>query len=128
MNAKHVRTVRVARWLMALAAAVVLATSVQAHTKLEKSEPADGATVSRAPTMVHLFFNEKPDLKVSKVTLVGPSGNVELGPAHSMAEKDIMAAITGAVANGKYTVNWQTAGKDGHVQKGAFSFTVKKAQ
>ena len=116
------------RALLAALATVVVAGVAQAHTKLQKSEPADGATLTAAPTSVQLFFNEKPDPKVSKVTLVGPAGNVELGPAHSMAEKDLMAAVKGALGNGKYTVNWQTAGKDGHVLKGSFSFTVQKAQ
>jgi methionine-rich copper-binding protein CopC len=116
------------RALLAVVAVLVVTAVAQAHTKLEKSEPADGATLSEAPAMVHLFFNEKPDLKVSKVTVTGPSGNVELGAAHSMADKDIMAGIKGSLPNGKYTVNWQTAGKDGHVIKGAFSFTVRKTQ
>lgn len=118
----------ISRALMVVVAALIVTAVARAHTKLEKSEPADGATLSSAPAMVHLFFNEKPDLKVSKVTLTGPSGNVELGQAHSMADKDIMAGIKGSLANGKYTVNWQTAGKDGHVIKGAFSFTVRATQ
>ena len=108
--------------------AFALTAWMSAHTKLEKSDPADGATVTKAPTMVQLFFNEKPDLKVSKVEITGPSGKVELGPAHSMADKDIMAAIKGTLGNGKYTVNWQAAGSDGHVEKGVLSFTVQKAQ
>lgn len=116
------------RALLAAVATVAVTTLVQAHTHLEKSEPADGATLTAAPTTVQLFFNEKPDLKVSKVEVTGPSGKVALGPAHSMAEKDLMAAITGTLANGKYTVSWQAAGKDGHVAKGEFSFTLAKAQ
>jgi len=118
----------VSRAGMAAVGVFALTAWMGAHTKLEKSDPADGATVTKAPTMVQLFFNEKPDLKVSKVELTGPSGKVELGPAHSMADKDIMAAIKGALGNGKYTVTWQAAGSDGHVQKGEFSFTVQKAQ
>jgi copper resistance protein C len=113
---------------LALVGAFALTVWAQAHTKLEKSDPANGATVTKSPTMVQLFFNEKPDLKVSKVEVTGPSGKVELGPAHSMADKDIMAAVKGAMSNGKYTVSWQAAGKDGHVQKGEFSFTVQQAQ
>lgn len=116
------------RALLAAVATVAVTTLVQAHTHLEKSEPADGATLTAAPAAVQLFFNEKPDLKVSKVEVTGPSGKVALGPAHSMAEKDLMAAITGTLANGKYTVSWQAAGKDGHVAKGEFSFTLAKAQ
>ena len=45
-----------------------------------------------------------------------------------MADKDIMAAIKAPLGNGKYTVAWQVAGKDGHVLKGAFAFTVQKGQ
>jgi methionine-rich copper-binding protein CopC len=114
--------------VLAVVAALALSVWVQAHTKLEKSVPADGATVTTPPTSVQLFFNEKPDLKVSKVEITGPSGKVELGPAHSMADKDIMAPVKGTLGNGKYTVAWQAAGTDGHVQKGEFSFTVQKAQ
>ncbi|MGE3177970.1 MAG: copper resistance protein CopC [Vicinamibacterales bacterium] len=114
----------------AVSAVVVLALSTlaQAHTKLEKSDPADGATLTTSPKWVQLFFNEKPDLKVSKVELTGPSGKIELGAAHSMADKDIMSTIDRALDSGKYTVSWQTAGKDGHVIKGSFSFTVSRAQ
>ena len=89
--------------MLVLVAALALTAWAQAHTKLEKSEPADGATLTTPPTSVQLYFNEKPDLKVTKVEIAGPSGKVELGPAHSMAENDIMAAIKGPLANGKYT-------------------------
>jgi methionine-rich copper-binding protein CopC len=116
------------RVVLAVVAALALTVFVQAHTKLEKSIPADGATVTAAPPSVQLFFNEKLDLKVSKIEISGPSGKVEVGPAHTMAEKDIMTDVKGALGNGKYTVAWQTAGADGHVQKGTISFTVQKAQ
>lgn len=116
------------RFVCVAAAVFVLSAAVLAHTKLEKSDPADGATVTISPKWVQLFFSEKPDLKVTKVDVTGPSGKVELGPAHSMADKDVMAPINRPMDNGKYTVSWQTAGKDGHVLKGTFSFTVRKAE
>jgi methionine-rich copper-binding protein CopC len=118
----------IARAVVSALVVLALSTLVQAHTKLEKSDPADGATLTTSPKWVQLFFNEKPDLKVSKVELTGPSGKVELGAAHSMADKDIMSTIDRTLDSGKYTVSWQTAGKDGHVIKGSFSFTVSRAQ
>jgi copper resistance protein C len=114
------------RFGWALVAAIALSASVFAHNKLEKSDPADGATVTTSPKWVQLLFSERPDLKVSKLEVTGPAGRVELGPAHSMADKDLMAMIDRPLDNGKYTVSWQTAGKDGHVLKGSFSFTVRK--
>lgn len=118
----------IGRFVCVAVAVSALSALVAAHTKLEKSDPADGATVTTSPKWVQLFFSEKPDIKISKVEITGPSGKVELGPAHSMADKDIMAAIDRPLDNGKYTVSWQTAGKDGHVLKGSFSFTVRKGQ
>ena len=107
--------------LVALFAAAAL---IQAHAKIEKSEPAANSTIATVPTSVQMWFNEAPDLKVTKVELAGASGKVELGPAHSMGKNNIMAPIIGKMTNGKYTVNWQTAGDDGHVEKGTFAFTL----
>ena len=105
--------------------AVIAATVLQAHTKLERSEPAAGAALAASPKQIQLWFNEKLDAAVSKIELTSPSGNVELGPTHLAGDKSLTAAISGAVAGGTYTVAWQTAGDDGHVSKGDFTFTIK---
>ena len=107
--------------LFAVMAAMAL---VQAHAQVQKTEPAANSTISSVPTSVQMWFNEAPDLKVTKVELAGASGKVELGPAHSMGKNNVMAPIVGKMTNGKYTVNWQTAGDDGHVEKGTFTFTL----
>jgi len=65
---------RVGRVVLAVVAALALSVGVQAHAKLEKSIPAAGATVTAAPAAIMLYFNETPDLKVSKVEVTGPSG------------------------------------------------------
>lgn len=107
---------------------VALSVVLQAHMKVEKTEPANGASLNAPPPHVQLWLTEKPDLKVTKLELEGVSGKIELGPAHMMGDKTLMAAVTGKMADGKYTVNWQTAGNDGHVQKGTFAFTLKHGE
>ena len=124
MNGKTSRLGSIICFTVAL---IGLTALVQAHTKLEKSEPAAGAAVTAAPKQIQLWFNEKVDVAVSKIELTSPSGKVELGPAHAMGEKSLMSAIGGTLAGGTYTVAWQTAGNDGHVIKGNFTFTVKAA-
>lgn len=109
-------------------APMALTAIVVAHAKLEKATPADGATVAAAPSNVELVFNEALDLKLTKIDVTGPSGKVELGPVHSTAAKSVMARVNAKLEDGKYTVSWQTAGDDGHVVKGEFSFTVKQAK
>jgi methionine-rich copper-binding protein CopC len=120
-------TSRVGRVISFSVALVGLTALVQAHTKLEKSEPAAGATITVAPKQVQLWFNEKLDVAVSKVELTSPMGKVEVAPVHTMGEKSLMAVITGKLADGTYTVAWQTAGEDGHAVKGDFTFVLKLA-
>jgi methionine-rich copper-binding protein CopC len=107
--------------------AVALGVAVEAHAKLLKTSPVDKATVAKAPTTVQLWFNEAIDVKLSKLEVTGPAGKVALGVVHAMEPKQLMGPITGKMADGTYTVDWQTAGDDGHVQKGSFTFTLKTA-
>ena len=104
---------------------VSMAVFPQAHTKLEKSEPAAGATLTTAPRQIRLWFNETIDPAVSKIEVTSNSRTVAVSGMHVMNGKELMASVTGAVSSGTYTVAWQTAGDDGHVVKGDFSFTVK---
>ncbi len=108
-------------------AALMLAASVlmQAHAKLEKTEPAANATVTTAPPHVQLFFSEAPDVAVSKLEIKGPSDKVKLVQTHVMG-KSLMAVVDGEMADGVYTVLWSTTGDDGHPQKGEFKFTLKR--
>jgi hypothetical protein len=116
----------ISRILFAFTLVVIgLSAYVLAHTKLEKSEPAAGATLTQAPKQIQLWFNEEIDPAVSKLDLAGASGKVSLSGVHVMSGKELMAAVSGAVPAGTYTVAWQTAGDDGHVVKGDFTFTVK---
>jgi methionine-rich copper-binding protein CopC len=101
----------------------------KAHAQLQKTQPAAGETVSSPPAHIQLWFDEEVDLKVSRITLTGPSGKVALGPTHTMMDaKSLMADITGKLVDASYTVNWTTAAADdGHVSKGDFKFTLKHA-
>ncbi len=102
-----------------------VSTLVQAHAKLEKTEPATNATVTTVPAHVQLFFNEALDVAVTKLSIKGPSDKVKLVKTHAMG-KSIMASVDGEMTDGLYTIEWSTAGDDGHPQKGEFSFTLKR--
>jgi methionine-rich copper-binding protein CopC len=125
MNPKTSRLVGIVSIVLVLLA---FAAVPRAHTKLQKTEPADGAVLSAAPQHVELWFDEKPDVSVSKIEVAGPSGNVDLAPTHSLSEKSLMAVVKGNIGDGKYIVTWQAAGDDGHVSKGTFSFTLKRSR
>jgi methionine-rich copper-binding protein CopC len=95
-----------------------------AHNKLMKTEPAAGAVLKTSPAHVEMWFAEKPDAAVTKIAVKGPAGAVDVAPVHAGSENAVMADIKGMLADGQYTVSWQTAGDDGHVSKGDFGFSV----
>jgi len=112
-------------FVVALVAAV--ATPLFAHLKILKTVPATDSTIATSPKQVEVWFDEAPDLKVSKMTLMGPAGAVKLG-APQVKDKSLFAAVQGNLADGAYTTSWTSEGDDGHVQTGMFKFTVKSAQ
>jgi copper resistance protein C len=131
MNAMHTN-----RWQLRSAFAAVFglgllflaagpfSTLTLAHNQLLKTEPAAHAALKAAPARVQFWFGEKPDMTITKITVKGPSGAVETTPARPVSEKVIALDFKGKLSAGEYTVSWQTAGDDGHVSKGVFSFTV----
>jgi methionine-rich copper-binding protein CopC len=118
---------KVLRSLAALLFALVLVAPVllQAHMKLEKSVPAEGATLTSPPSMVQLFFSEAPDMAVSKLEIHGGTSKATLVGTHVM-DKSLMATVKGDLPDGAYVVQWQGAGDDGHLQKGELKFTLKR--
>ena len=98
---------------------------LSAHMKLEKSIPAEGATLTAPPAMIELTFNEAPDMAVSKLEIHGPATNAKLVGTHVMG-KALMATVQGDLPDGAYAIQWQGAGDDGHAQKGEVKFTLTR--
>jgi putative copper export protein/methionine-rich copper-binding protein CopC len=97
------------------------------HAELESSVPKDKDTLSAVPRELRLKFTEAPELPVTKVKLHGPDGKeISLGKLTVVdsAKVTIVAPITGVVGPGMHTVDWATAGEDGHVVDGFIAFTV----
>jgi methionine-rich copper-binding protein CopC len=98
------------------------------HLALSRAVPKADTTVTKAPTELRLYFTEPVKTAVTGVRLTGPdSAAIALAPLTLGEGKipPIVAAIKGQVKNGKHKVAWRTAGSDGHVISGEYSFTVK---
>ena len=113
--------------LLAVALAALMSVPAWAHMALSKAAPSDKATVTVAPTQVQLWFTQKPDMTVSRIVLTGASGEVKLGALKLVEERSLIAPIEAQLTDGTYSIAWQSAGDDGHVQKGQVSFTLKRA-
>ena len=102
-------------------------TTAQAHAVLRSSDPADGASVPRAPRQVTLTFTERPEPRLSTVQVLDADGRpVQAGKAGPVPDQPFQLQLPlGALADGTYTVAWRTVSRDdGHVSGGSFAFGV----
>jgi hypothetical protein len=101
--------------------------SAFAHSMLVKAEPPRRAVLTKSPTQVRLWFNEKIegdyaslavlDAKKQPITDVKPT----LAPDD---QKSIVLPLP-ELAPGKYSVKFRVLSVDGHVVESTFEFTVK---
>ena len=66
---------------------------VSAHMALKKSMPEEGVVLTTSPDQIQLWFTQEPDPVVSRVSLGGPSGDVEIGETKVTAEKSVVASV-----------------------------------
>jgi copper transport protein len=114
--------------VLALAGVGVLASPADAHALLERSYPAAGASLPRAPHVMLLYFTEAPDPSLSTVSLLDSSGQTvpRVGkPTVAPRNARELRVRLPRLADGVYTVNWRTVSKvDGHVTGGSFAFGI----
>src|SRR5690349_17571628 len=114
--------------VLALAGVGVLASPADAHALLERSYPAAGTSLPRAPHVMLLYFTEAPDPSLSTVSLLDSSGQTLPGvgkPTPAPGNGRELRVRLPRLADGVYTVNWRTVSKvDGHVTGGSFAFGI----
>ena len=92
---------------------------------LLNAEPEIGATLTRAPRTLRLYYSALPDVSQSALRLIGPGGEHQLRGLHTMAADDLMVEIMDPVTEGSYRVEWTTVvGDDPAVHSGSYEFTV----
>jgi hypothetical protein len=102
-------------------------TSALAHSQLVKAEPPRRAVLTKSPTQVRLWFNEKIEGDyASLVVLDGKKQPVtETSPTLAPDDpKSIVLPLPG-LAPGKYAVKFRVLSVDGHVVESTFDFTIK---
>jgi copper transport protein len=97
------------------------------HADLRASDPAHNSHLIGAPKRITLWFTAKPQLPFTRMRLVGPAGDVELGKLTADTGNAVRADVVGAMPSATYKVVWQTGSSDGHTVRGEFSFMVMDA-
>jgi copper transport protein len=116
---------RCALWCACLAAA--LPAGLAAHVVLEAAAPAPGAVIAEAPSQLRLRYSGMIEPAYTRVELRAPDGgDVALGALTFVAgsDREFTLALPPLTLRGTYTVQWRTAGADGHVLTGSYTFEL----
>jgi hypothetical protein len=105
-------------------ALLLAAAPAAAHTRLESSDPADGASIAAGPDTVTLRFNEDIRAEFATVTVVGPDGaQYQQGPVSASGGR-VDTAVAPLGPAGAYRIGYRVISGDGHPVQGTLSFTL----
>src|SRR5688500_11220120 len=115
--------------LAAALACALLPAPAAAHTRVERSSPADGDTAHGAVRELRLRFTRPVESELTTITLL--RGTVQVASGGVKVEegegREFLLALPTALEAGDYVARWKTVGGDGHVLEGAWRFTVAAA-
>lgn len=96
------------------------------HLGLRTSEPAKGDTARVTLTEVRLVFTQPVELRYTNIRVVGVRMDTVRGALErpDSTASAVRLRLAQPLFDDDYTVYWRTAGADGHVVTGDFSFVV----
>ncbi|WP_180359704.1 copper resistance CopC family protein [Miniimonas arenae] len=111
----------------AVAALVLLLGSIAgpalAHDRLLTSTPADGETLTTAPTQLVLTYSDEIAPIGVEITVTGPAGEARSGDPQ-VSGTDLIVPLAADLPSGSYAVAWRVTSSDGHPIDGTFAFTL----
>ncbi|OZM82375.1 copper resistance CopC family protein [Pseudonocardia sp. MH-G8] len=123
MRARFVRAIAVT--LLAGLALLLGAAPALAHTRLQSSDPTDGASLDSAPEQVALTFNEPMSPEFSTITVIGPDGQTNYQDGAVTAEGGtISTRLLPLGPAGRYEIGYRVVSADGHPVTGSVAFTL----
>jgi methionine-rich copper-binding protein CopC len=108
-----------------IAVAALSATGLaHAHAHLRSSTPANHSTLTAAPKMVTLEFQEPVQLTALSI---GKGGKIEkIAPLPAPASKTFALPLP-VIDAGTYVITWRAVSGDGHVMSATIEFSVQPA-
>lgn len=97
-----------------------------AHAFLRRAQPGVGATVTRAPKQVSIWYTEEVEPAFSTITVTNSAGqrvddgNTQIDPKN----RELLHVLLKQLKPGTYKVRWHVVAVDTHRTQGSFSFTV----
>ena len=100
------------------------ATPALPHSRVETTEPENGAVLEQAPAQVVLTFAD--GLRLTKVLMNHNDGpEVELDPGSQTGFATRFELAIEDLGSGRYRIEWRGLSVDGHVMKNTLEFRVR---
>jgi methionine-rich copper-binding protein CopC len=98
-----------------------------AHSMLVKAEPARRAVLTKSPSQVRLWFNEKIEGDYASLVVLDDKKHSITDIKPTLASDDPKSIILPLpeLVPGKYSIKFRVLSVDGHVVESSFDFTVK---
>jgi copper transport protein len=103
--------------------ALALPAAAAAHANVVRTDPASGAVLARAPSVVRVVFDD--DVRVGPgIEAVRNGGNSVLGGAAQASGVTLTIPLRAHLPAGDYSVRWSIVSDDGHLESGVLAFAV----
>jgi methionine-rich copper-binding protein CopC len=107
---------------------VLAAAPAQAHARVVRTTPGNGATIDGRIAAISVVFDDPVRLVPRSLVVSGASGAPEpIGAPRVIGGKTLEATVPGRLPAGRYFVGWRILSDDGHVESGTFGFAVAVA-
>lgn len=110
--------------LLTVIGTVGLAGQAGAHTDLAVSDPADGGTLSAAPSAITLTFNEPVQDFEPLIALTGPDGQPYPTGTPIVDSTTVRSDVQAIGPAGTYTIAYRVVSIDGHPVTGQLQFEL----
>lgn len=113
--------------LLAVLGAALFASPAPAHVGVQRTAPAAGDTLDAAPEEVRIRFTGRVEAALTVLTLRRDGAHVAAGGrmVEGSGGREYVLPLAAPLEPGAYTVDWRTAGADGHPLQGSWTFTVR---
>lgn len=104
---------------------VTSAAPASAHASLVRATPADGATLTSAPSQVVLQFDDPISTSFATLVVTGPDGHDVTAGRPAVSGSTLTGALEGGLPPGAYRTAFRVVSDDGHPVTGQLRFTLR---
>jgi methionine-rich copper-binding protein CopC len=114
--------------IIVMAFLLIAPQTVFAHALLMETAPEDKAVLDESPGVISVSFMGYIEHFFSKIEVFNSAGE-RVSDKTKFRDGDegtvMEAELSKKLGPGEFTVKWKCLGKDGHKQKGSYSFRIK---